>query len=328
MGIKSRLVKYFFPECISNAVLRCIQSNTGIVLMYHEVLPDNICFPAWTVVKESDFHWQMSYLQKHFDILSLDKALERVQGRYSGEKPFAVITFDDGYKGNLDYVLPFMESLGLPFIIYVSTKSVVDNQLLWFDRILNLLALSEDIHEELTSEQRMEHFMIPGKASEAARWRAIEFLLVRLKRLTIDEREYWVQRIAEKYSRVQPTLEMLTTEDLQRLASSELVTVGSHTHGHELLDQLDNLRIQQTLEASIHHLIDITGESPQHFSYPNGNYNQRVIELVQKVGFETAVTTNSGFFTKNNGLFKIPRIGIGRFETKGHFMARISGFLM
>ena len=327
MGIKSRLCKYCFPEFISAAAIRRMSINSGIVLMYHEVLPDEISFPAWTVVKESDFRWQMTYLQKHFDILHLDNALERVKGQEVGEKPFAVITFDDGYKGNLDNVLPVMEYFGLPFIVYVSTKAAIDKCLLWFDRILNLLALSEDIHVELTIENKTERFIIPGKASEAARWKAIEVLLERLKRMTVDEREYWVQHIAEKYSRVHPTLEMLTTEGLQTLACSELVTVGSHTHGHELLDQLDDLRIQQTLEASIHHLIDITGESPQHFSYPNGNYNQTVTAKVQEMGFETAVTTNAGIWSESKKVMQIPRIGIGRFETKSQFRGKVSGYL-
>ena len=31
--------------------------------MYHEVQPDSFDMPAWTVVKESDFKWQIEYLR-------------------------------------------------------------------------------------------------------------------------------------------------------------------------------------------------------------------------------------------------------------------------
>jgi len=295
--------------------------------MYHEVLPDEISFPAWTVVKESDFRWQMSYLQKHFDILHLDNALERVKGQEVGEKPFAVITFDDGYKGNINNVFPVMESMNLPFIVYVSTRAVVDNHLFWFDRILNLLALSEDVHVELRGPKPAEHFIIPGKATEPVRWLAVQDLLERLKRMSVDEREYCVEHITEKYAGVDPALEMLNTEDLQKLATSNLVAIGSHTHGHELLDQLDTSSVIDTLQTSKLHIADITGFTPKHFSYPNGNYNQSILELVRDCGFETAVTTKSGFWTSKTEFMEIPRFGIGRFETSSKFKARVSGFM-
>ena len=328
MGLKHKIFKYCFPEFVSAAAIRRLSSDSGVVLMYHEVLPDEINIPAWTVVKESDFRWQMNYLQKYFDIISLDLALERVSGRINGKKPFAVITFDDGYKGNLQNVLPIMDSMGLQFTVYVSTKTLIDNNLFWFDRIITLLEHSEDVCVKLKNKQKSEIYMIPAKASENIRWQAIEKLLEKLKKMSPDERSYWVKHIIERNEGVSSALKMLNADDLKNLASSDLVTIGSHTHGHELLDQLDERNAYRTIQTSCKLIKDTIDKNPIHFSYPNGNYNQRVMLQVQNMKFKSAVTTHTGFFSNKKYLHKIPRIAIGRFETKSQFMAKVSGLLM
>ena len=328
MGIKNRLFKYYFPELMSALTIRRMPTDSGLVLMYHEVLPDEIGIPSWTVVKESDFLWQMDFVQRHFDVVSIKEAIGRIHCPCKDRKPFVLVTFDDGYKGNFNTVLPVMESMGLPFIVYVSTKCIVNGCLFWFDRIINLLALSEDVHFDLTGQERLEHFIIPGKASKTIRrWKAVHNLLERLKMMTPDKREYWVERITERYSVTKPELEMLNVEELHALASSRLVTIGSHTHGHELLDQLDPISIRETILKANRHIVRIIGNMPRHFSYPNGNFNNKVLDIVRDIGFETAVTTKAGVWSRSSDLMKIQRIGIGRFETKGQFMARVSGYL-
>lgn len=140
MGIRSYLFRNHFPQFLVEKAKNYMSPFCGIVLMYHEVLPDEVNLPAWTVVKESVFRWQMSYLQKNFDIVSIDEALKRInQKNLNIKRPFAVITFDDGYRGNFDIVLPIMELMGLPFTIYVATKAIVEENLYWYDQIINLI---------------------------------------------------------------------------------------------------------------------------------------------------------------------------------------------
>ena len=122
-------------------------------------------------------------------------------------------------------------------------------------------------------------------------------------------------------------MEMLTTEELSILANSGCVTVGSHTHGHELLNQLCSNTIQETIKMANEQIARITGRYPMHFSYPNGNYDQRVLFHIQQFDYKTAVTTRKGRWTAKSSLFEIPRIGIGRFDTRKQYKARISNFL-
>jgi peptidoglycan/xylan/chitin deacetylase (PgdA/CDA1 family) len=143
-----------------------------------------------------------------------------------------------------------------------------------------------------------------------------------------EDRQKNVDRIRRKFKeKVTNGMEMLTPDELSILANSDCVTVGSHTHGHELLNQLCSTTIQETVKMAAEQIARITGRHPVHFSYPNGSYDQRVLFQVQQLGYKTAVTTIKGRWTTENSLFEIPRIGIGRFDTRAQYKARISSFL-
>ncbi|NLX18334.1 MAG: polysaccharide deacetylase family protein [Desulfobulbus sp.] len=329
MGIKSRLCSLCFPQTLASAGIRRLAANGGIVLMYHEVLPDSCSLPAWTVVRESDFRWQMEYLHQHFDVLSMAAAVERLAEGRRSRRPFAVITFDDGYRGNLKTVLPIMESMGLPFVVYVATRALVEQNIYWHDKVINLLGSGKEERIEIHLQNgRQRRFLLPSdRATENRRWTAMQQLLHFLKQLDPAVRELAVGRITKAVDQEKSALIMLRAEGLQRLAASDCVTIGSHTHGHELLVQLRPEQIAATVKTADGLLAGITGEPPAHFAYPNGDYNELVVEQIKKAGYSTAVTTTGGIWSAQHSLFKIPRIGIGRFDTRGRFKALVSGYL-
>ena len=327
MGIKGRLFRYYFPEALAGSAIRRVPASCGVVLVYHEVLPDDSGPPAWVNVRESDFLWQMKYLKMYFDVVSMDQALERSLMGKCGQKPFAVVTFDDGYKGNLHTVLPFMESMGLPFIVYVATEAVTEGKLLWHDRILGRLSGKKSVVVRLDGGGKRGKLKIAFGGSESSRWEKVQRLLTCLKEMGPVEREKAVKDMLGEHNGTEPDIKMLNSEDLQKLARSNCVTLGCHTHGHELLHRLEPREIVETLNTANEHLAAITGRAPRHFAYPNGDFNESVVEQVREMGYKTAVTTRPGYWTSNSDLHQIPRIGIGRFETVGQFKARLSGYL-
>lgn len=328
MGIKRRLAGLYFPEfLVKRHINKNLDDRMGYILMYHEVLPENASVPAWTVVKEDQFRWQIEFLQMHYDVISLDEARSRLSGQIKGHRPFVVITFDDGYFGNLSTVLPVMRSLNAPFAIYVATKAIQDGVLYWYDRIINLLQSDEDIVWKSTTGDTKEVFRIPAKGSDNQRWVAVQEILTWLKTLNENERQQEVDRIVDACPALKPNLRMLTPEELGELAADPLVTIGCHTHGHELLDQLDDEAVLSSVNTANLLLEKWTGELPVHFSYPNGNIDERIRKLIEKAGFSTAVTTENRLCSIGYNVFALPRPGVGRFDSRGHFKAKMAGFL-
>src|SRR5919202_6868412 len=92
-------------------------SRALVVLMYHKVndIPGNtLSIPV------SLFDEQMAQLRDlGFTVVDLDAVLDH----YAGAKPLppnaVLITFDDGYRDNLENALPVLENHGYPAVLFV-----------------------------------------------------------------------------------------------------------------------------------------------------------------------------------------------------------------
>ena len=327
MSFLHRLYRYYFPDFLAKQYISKMKLATGIVLMYHEVLPDDFDMPSWLVVKESEFKKQMQFLAQHFDVLSLDDAINRVRGETQGEKPFAVVTFDDGYKGNLTTVLPIMESMGLSFTVYLATSAIVNSETYWYDQIIGLLSLRSDVsirfELSFTGSARYFSYLVPLKASPRRRWAAMEAVLNDLKKLSPSERAEAVRQITESH-KPEDNVEMLLVDDVKKISMSRLVTIGSHTHSHEMLDQLDENETVGSISRADQNIFEMTGRASKHFAYPNGSYDEHVVNLLENSDYTTAVTTDFGVFDSKSHIYKIPRIGVGRFDSFSKFKSLFS----
>lgn len=328
MGLAHRLAALHFPRILEERGLRAIlHQNKGVVLMYHEVLPDSICPPIWTVVPESRFISQIDFVQKNFDVLTIDNALKRIYetgDRSEYARPFAVVTFDDGYYGNLSCALPIMESWGLPFTVYVATSVIEYGDIHWYDKvIIHLLTTGQKGWRFDTSNGAITYSA--ANLGVSRQWARINTVLTSFKNLPQQERETLANTLPERES--PSVLRMLSCTELSQMAESSFVEIGCHTHGHELLDQLTTDEARASIVKALTYLNKWTGYKPRHFSYPNGNYNESVSDLVQELGFSSAVTVKSRHWSFSDSRFAIPRIGVGRFDTMSLFRAKLSGLL-
>lgn len=300
-----------------------------VVLMYHEVLGDDQDIEAWTVVKENAFRGQMEYLRREFQIIGLHDALEVFRSPSDNKERYAVVTFDDGYAGNLYHALPVIESMGIPATIFVATQAIAEQKVHWFDDVIVLLQSITPRTMRMSREKgKLELEMVRQTMQGEMRWNSIETVLSALKRLEPEQREATLRTIFEKWGRPAPErtlLRPMSIAELKEISRSPYITIGAHSHGHELLDQLPPEQIRETLETSRELLEEWTGRKPELFSYPNGNYNADVIRAVQEAGFICACITQDIPWAGSQSPFLIPRIGIGRYDSIEAFKLKVSG---
>ena len=113
--------------------------------------------------------------------------------------------------------------------------------------------------------------------------------------------------------------------ELRELAASPLVTIGAHSHCHNILTQLPASAVAESLATSKQLLETWTGRPVRHFAYPNGDHDAAVISQVKSAGFESAMTTVARPWTRDDSPFTIPRIGVGRYDSAALFKAKVSG---
>lgn len=97
--------------------------------------------------------------------------------------------------------------------------------------------------------------------------------------------------------------------------------IGSHTLTHAHLTDLNDEDLRREIADSKHKLEDLIGREVVAFSYPYGEYDERVIAAVAEAGYKYAVSTKLGTVRSNTEVFEIPRINV-RWNSVGRILMR------
>ena len=92
------------------------------VVFYHRVADAG--HSSWTV-SNATFIRQITWLQNHFEIVSLAEAQHRIRHRLGGT-PAVSITFDDGYSENCRNAIPYLVKHKIPCTYFVTLQNVLD----------------------------------------------------------------------------------------------------------------------------------------------------------------------------------------------------------
>jgi peptidoglycan/xylan/chitin deacetylase (PgdA/CDA1 family) len=92
------------------------------ILIFHRIADDDA--NEWTT-PTATFCRAIDWLQRHFDLISLDEAQGRIKTETS-DRPGVAITFDDGYAVNCRVALPLLVERQIPCTYFVTTQPVLD----------------------------------------------------------------------------------------------------------------------------------------------------------------------------------------------------------
>ncbi len=302
---------------------RALRGNPVTVLTYHTIGADDDDFDAWTVLRRSDFLEQIERLRRDYDIVSLDEALTDSEST----RPRVVLTFDDGHSGWHEHLLPIVEREALPVMLYVATGHVQNGVPYWFDAVVNALQAIEPLALDTEAAGLGRITLNAGRGE--TNWLRISALLEAMKALEPQPRDALAERIvaataACRRPRFRP-LEPLTVADVKALARSRWVTIGSHSHGHQLLDRVSLSTACDSIAQSLALLAEWTGRSITHFAYPNGNYNAALAAALPALGLASAVTTRKGLWRRDGSRYELPRVGVGRFDDAARWRLNLLG---
>lgn len=104
--------------------LRFLYRRKLIVLFYHGVARDPASQPRnedGRHVSLEKFRRQMEYISRRYSVLSFSDAMDALDGKRRLPPNPVVITFDDGYRNNLDDMLPLSRALGIPVTVFITT---------------------------------------------------------------------------------------------------------------------------------------------------------------------------------------------------------------
>ncbi len=283
------------------------------VIMYHGIIKDPLMVNEWCFVEEHSFRLQIAYLKKHFEILSLSEAVERMR---SGaiKRPTAVITFDDGYQNNFDVAFPILCKERIPGTIFLATGLISTNDTVWYGRINLALAKTQRTQIEWNG-LRFDLSTLDLKAKASV---AIQESLKKLEhsQLMTTTRNIILQLDEDPDYLIEADspFRMLDETAIVKMAGSGLIEFGAHTHHHAILSHLSDKERYNEIRQSIDAVCALTGSPCRYFAYPNGraeDYSAKTMRDLESCGIQIAVTTIPGPNDRMTPAMELRRYGIG-----------------
>ncbi len=299
---------------------RAFHGNPVTILCYHTLRPAREQLDAWTALSVDAFRAQINLLRQDYDIVSLDEALAPA----TSDRRRVVLTFDDGELGLYEHLLPIVQAEALPVTVYVATKQIETGRAFWFDRVMNALQSAGTTKIKLDG---IGSWQI-GPDRSKLRWAQIGPVLEALKAVNTRDRDALADKIIAQTGQETKgftPLQPMSLPQLQELSAEPLVTIGSHTHSHELLDQISLDDAGASVARSRDLLQGWTGQEIRHFAYPNGNYTPDLMKMLYDLGFVSATILEDRHMTPDDPQQALPRIGIGRYDGTARFRLRMVG---
>jgi peptidoglycan/xylan/chitin deacetylase (PgdA/CDA1 family) len=117
----------------------------------------------------------------------------------------------------------------------------------------------------------------------------------------------------------------LRIDEVRELASCPWVTIGAHSHCHNILTQLAPEEMRNSIATSKQLLESWAGRAVDYFAYPNGDANTEVMSVVKSCGFKCGLTTLPRPWNRRDSAFALPRIAVGRYDVEEVFRLNLVG---
>lgn len=263
-----------------------------------------------------------------FEFVSLDEAAERLRGGHTG-RPFAAITFDDGYRDNVDHALPVLKRYSAPWTMFVTTGFAERTASLWW----------LELEEALRRLDRLDigvdgtRLSLPARTA-AEKQAAFDALYWRLRAGPEERLRAAVATLAAEAGvdgRALVDALCLDWDGIRDLAGQPQVTIGAHTLTHPMLAKHDDAVSRREIVEAKAIIEARIGRPVRHLAYPVGDPTSagpREFAYAAEAGYLTAVTTRPGhvFAEHAEHLTALPRLSLnGKFQSAAALRGLLSG---
>ena len=255
-------------------------------------------------------------LSKEGNPISMDDVIYNYENDIQFPDYSFAITFDDGFENNLSVAGKILNKFKVPATIYVTTSFIENNSMSWIDKIEvaveslpGSFILDNSIFEEkieLDTYEKKIYFLnkIRQYVKNNAEINPDEFATKLCKNL----------RFLESFNCENQLDKKLTWKQLEDAHKKELITIGGHTHTHQILSFLNPKDLAYELDTSINLLSEKSSINLIHYSYPEGLshcFSDKVISELKLRGIKCCPTAIQGWNDSKTSPFLLKRIMVG-----------------
>ena len=317
--------------------VRYFGQKKAVILMYHQICR-KATDPWELAVDPENFHGQLEFLKKNFEVVSLADLVNALRKRRLKRNMLA-ITFDDGFADNYIHAAPLLEWHQVPATFFFATDPLRKPQYYWWDVLESIIFHAHHLPPALCSEiggTRLQFQFHRGstltnqQVSEIAQWtygkpvnneRVALYLRIwnLLKPLSADHQNRVLEDLRqwaglEHFScRHGATMQLY---QMMRLSKNPLFAFGAHSVSHAMLAAHNEYEQKLEIEQSKSFIEKALGKPINSFAYPYGNFNNVTKDLLVQSGYEYALSTEARAVTADTDLFELPRLQVKDWNAK------------
>jgi len=304
------------------ALLRLRNAKRNRVLTYHR----------FQNAAAHSFDEQCAHLENFYTPVNLDDVVAFLRDGKTLASNSVAITVDDGYRDFYIRAYPSLKRHGIQATVFLMTDFVDRRTWPWWDQLHYAF-----LHTPLPSPvlQIADGVVLEYALLDAAsRIEAGERTAEAMKSVPNARRLELIARLPELLQvniprDAPPPSEPLSWDEVREMASHG-IGFGAHTKSHPILSSLESdQQIRDEIEGSRDRIADELGRPPMHFSYPNGrrqDIGERIRTMVERAGFQTAVSTESGFNDRATDPYFLRRISMEPSVPGLYFRQQVAGF--
>jgi len=265
--------------------------------------------PLWPPMQPLLFDKIIRYLTGNFGVVLLEDYLKDPT-LFKNEGSLATVSFDDGYKDNLEVAAPILKRYRCPASFYVVTDCIDQNLPTWTyitDHIFQ--------QEKIQGLQLEGDFLPDGfrQLSWSTKMEGIELakkIKPWMKTLTNPQRVCVLDKLMKVNNGAElPREMMMNWAEVKQLDNAGFY-VASHSRSHPMLASLTSVQeIEEELNSSAVRLEEKLGHRPLTISYPIGSWDERVLQAAAGTGYKYGLAVEQRFYkTGTDNILAIPRV--------------------
>src|SRR5687768_2928418 len=267
--------RFGFPR----AVPGCVN-----IIAYHRVVKDIAKAEREAihgiVISTATFRRHCETLRRAFDVVSLETAVQFLDGKRRVVRPMAVITFDDGYADFYEEAFPVLNDLGLPATVFLPTAYIGKDKPLAHDRIFWLLKQVLARPFPLAPVLRRAGVVdLPQRELYQGNLLTITDQIVYLHDTLREKVIHELEKELSTYPKPYPSEYKLLDWETVREMSRKHIEFGAHTANHVVLPLEDEQTARTEIVDSKTELEQQLARKAVSFAYPNGEHSPLIRQM-------------------------------------------------
>lgn len=267
------------------------QPQRPVAIMYHGIDSSNKNpFNARHTPKHF-FDKQVRFLSTNYSCVT---PAEYFDESFITPKPKCLITFDDGYKNNLDNALPVLLKYNCKATVFITALNKTGRDMLCADLI--------DMAEKLCPAKEIEiggvKFIKSPKGYYSPEFGKNLMVVSQLIKPEYDFQQEIIKTLIDAFEyRNKPEYneywKIMTDEEIKKLAGNDIITIGNHGYYHTNLGAIKPENVRTELIQTKQYLENLIQKEVDTLAYPFGYYSRASYEIAQETGHKYQLLTEA-----------------------------------